>query len=183
MFECMIARQIVFFLVLFIINEIHIISSINISFLLSALASYGGAQTWLQLLHDEILISIKKQCEPLGGRHGVQYREDRPFLGILITSFTRSQGISMQITLKGHTVKGDCVPNGVYKQLSPHTDRPICLLLQLNDQTVLPNWMNEWYILLVPLQWIQLERSSTKGVLMWQFGLLQLYHYTRLTLL
>lgn len=45
----------------------------------------------------------------------------------------------MQIILKGHTVKGDCVPNGVYKQESPHTDRPMCLLLQLNDQKVLPN--------------------------------------------
>lgn len=47
---------------------------------------------------------------------GVPYREDRPFLGILITSFTHSQGISMQMILKGHAVREDRVPNGVYKQ-------------------------------------------------------------------
>lgn len=39
--------------------------------------------------------------------HRVGYLEDRLFPGILITSFTHSQGISMQIKWKGQAAEGD----------------------------------------------------------------------------
>ncbi len=68
------------------------------------------------------------------------YPEDRPIPGILITSFTHSQGISMQIILKGHAVKRDIysVPNGVYTQSSPLTGWLIYALVQFKHQGVLP---------------------------------------------
>lgn len=43
----------------------------------------------------------------------------------------------MQMILKGHAVKeGDCVPNGVYTQASPHTHWATGALVQHHDYRV-----------------------------------------------
>lgn len=78
--------------------------------------------------------------------------EDKPYTGILITSFThtlRVLGSSMQMICKGHDAKRDIysVPNSVYKQEKQliYTARLICVWVQGSHQGFASK-INYWWI-------------------------------------